>query len=164
MIIGFTGTRQGMSIEQRDTLKAELVRRKPAEFHHGDCVGADAEAHAIALALGISVVIHPPLNNARRAFCKGARAVLPPEDYHARNHAIVNACSFLIATPKEMEAKKKGGTWYTIRYAKDRNVAHLVILRPGWVVELVDGKDIDWSLSHNLGPPPPLPDSGSILT
>ena len=65
--IGFTGTRYGMTVAQRRTLRSLLANGAGREFHHGDCVGADAEAHDIAVALGIEPVIHPPVIDILRA-------------------------------------------------------------------------------------------------
>jgi hypothetical protein len=39
MRMGSTGTREGMSDRQKETLLKVLAEYKPAEFHHGDCVG-----------------------------------------------------------------------------------------------------------------------------
>ena len=45
--IGFTGTRQGMTAEQKSALR-NLLDGGAGDFHHGDCIGADSEAHGIA--------------------------------------------------------------------------------------------------------------------
>jgi hypothetical protein len=49
--IGFTGTRRGMTVAQRKTLRSLLLTGS-GKLHHGDAIGADAEAHDIAIALG----------------------------------------------------------------------------------------------------------------
>ena len=115
--IGFTGTRSGMSEAQKAGFIALLESLMPCVFHHGDCVGADEEAHLMARTLGISVVIHPPIKDDLRAFCDGASEVRAPKSYFARNRDIVNECSLLIATPYTDE-ETSGGTWYTINYAR----------------------------------------------
>lgn len=115
MIIGFTGTSKGMSVGQRAALEREL-RGRTFTFHHGDCVGADAQAHDIAKAAGGSIVIHPPTDSKARAYCVGGR-VLPPYPYLERNHHIVDACDVLIAAPRGAEVLRSG-TWATVRYAQ----------------------------------------------
>jgi hypothetical protein len=117
MIVGFTGTHKGMTQKQKDAVKSLLEKHKPTKFHHGDCVGADKEAHEIATQLNISVIIHPPEDPSRRAFCKAANiCVVKP--HIERDHDIVNACSLLIGTPKDYFEELRSGTWATIRYAK----------------------------------------------
>lgn len=121
--IGFTGTRSGLTQEQSANL-ATLLLNVPHEdtwFHHGDCVGSDAQAAQVAKQLGYQICIHPPLNQSLRAHCEGD-LILPEADYLERDREIVLACEELIATPKEMckpEASptRGSGTWYTIRHA-----------------------------------------------
>ena len=82
MIIGFTGTRYGMTQSQAlqlTQLLAELHSQHGVqEFHHGACVGSDAEAHRLIrngsagkphgwpyLSLpGVRIVCHPGPNAA----------------------------------------------------------------------------------------------------
>jgi hypothetical protein len=131
MKIGFTGTRVGMSASQRTALGAALRSRKDeiTEFHHGDCVGADAEAHHIAAAiLGVEkIFIHPPEIQKRRAFCQSPN-ILPPLGYLERDLAIVLATDMLIGCPKAGNPAPRSGTWYTIRRAKERGKAVLIFL------------------------------------
>lgn len=130
MIIGFTGTRNGMTSIQRQRVKHELQVLKPTELHHGDCVGADAQAHALACELDIPVVIHPPLQTRFRAHCSGGR-VLARRGYLERDRSIVQMCDRLIATPKESEEQTRGGTWYTVHYAIRTNTPVVVFWPDG---------------------------------
>jgi hypothetical protein len=122
MKIGFTGTRNGLTSPQREALISaidDFAQLWPgAEFHHGDCVGADAEAHGFAMSAGLPVVIHPPSKDALRAFCAGAREVRAAKPYLARNRDIVTEADWVIATPAEMEERPRGGTWSTVRFAR----------------------------------------------
>lgn len=77
MRIGFTGTRRGMTEAQGLTLRALLATQHATEFHNGDCIGADAEAHDIAVAMGCEVVIHPPIIDAERAWKRSERMCQP---------------------------------------------------------------------------------------
>lgn len=115
--VGFTGTQRGMTEAQKKSLD-DLLGEFPyqSEFHHGDCIGADAEAHDIADSLNYSIWIHPPRNSSRRAF-KVAPHFGPPEEYLIRNKNIVNATDFLIACPGEAQMLVRSGTWSTVRYA-----------------------------------------------
>ena len=45
MKIGFTGTQKGMTHHQLIKLLDELCSYSNIELHHGDCIGADAQAH-----------------------------------------------------------------------------------------------------------------------
>jgi len=135
MKIGFTGTQIGMTPNQFGELARLIaigVTDNPCEFHHGDCIGADAEAHSIADAFGCRIVIHPPTNTSKEAFCKVDSewdTVLPPKPYLDRNHDIVDACDVLLAAPKSIEEELRSGTWATVRYARKKNIP-VIILEP----------------------------------
>jgi hypothetical protein len=117
MIIGFTGTRNGMTVYQRQVLTSFLTLLHPEEFHHGDCVGSDAEADGIARSLGIPIVIHPPTNPKARAYCyRDGDTQLPEEDYLDRNMKIVEQSDFMLAAPDGPETLRSG-TWSTVRYS-----------------------------------------------
>jgi hypothetical protein len=63
--VGFTGTSCGMTEFQREAVAAALREvGDVGEAHHGDCLGADAEFHALCGELGTPVVIHPPSSRA----------------------------------------------------------------------------------------------------
>ena len=118
MIVGFTGTRQGMTPQQRQTFRHVILDKHTSMFVHGDCFGADAEAHALVHQLGIAIEIRPCDFPNSRAHCEGATYVHPTTSAFARNRAIVDGCRILVATPATAEEQPKGGTWYTIRYAR----------------------------------------------
>lgn len=123
MIIGFTGTRRGLTLKQWQSVYKLLAKQIGyTEFHHGDCVGADADVHKmIQTYFDIATVIHPPDNPKHRAFCEGTALVAQPKPYLERNKDIVNACELLIACPGEEEEQLRSGTWSTIRYARTQN-------------------------------------------
>ena len=92
MKIGFTGTRHGMTPQQIEALNALLPVADPtAEFHHGDCLGADAVAQRIAQHQAAGYDVHgyymfvPPEEAALRAahrFYKNGKAngrYVPPK-------------------------------------------------------------------------------------
>jgi hypothetical protein len=102
----------------------------PWAFHHGDCVGSDAEAHDIAHEFGAAIIIHPPSNPDKRAFKNpGPRRI--PKPYLERNKDIVNECDVLIGMPKEHEEQLRSGTWSTIRYARKQGKPLRVIAPDG---------------------------------
>lgn len=125
--VGFTGTAEGMSDTQKAQFKKTLASLPVTEFHHGDCVGADAEANGIACELDINIIIHPPENGYKRAYCSGASEILPAKPYLERNHDIVDAVDVLFVAPKTNEEQRRSGTWATYRYAKKvgRNIVLL---------------------------------------
>ncbi len=130
MKLGFTGTQRGMTDKQKDRLRAMIFLFQPTEFHHGDCIGADAEAHKIAVAMKVEPIIHPPSDSKKRAFCKEGR-ILTPKPYGIRNRDIVIACNFLVGMPAEAQEVLRSGTWSTLRFAMDVKKDFFVIYPDG---------------------------------
>lgn len=131
--VGFTGTQSGMTETQRLALSKTVSEILPSEAHHGDCVGADAQFHEICLGVGVPVVIHPPSETKKRAYCENAQSVLEPRDYLKRNRDIVDAVEKLLATPDGPE-KVRSGTWSTIRYARKKGIEVVVVMPDGSLV------------------------------
>lgn len=63
-------------------------------------------------------------------------------EHHPKCHSLANprrpggACDLLFVVPKEMEPQPKGGTWYTYRYACQRN-KKIIIIYPNGATEAV---------------------------
>ena len=123
MIYGFTGTSKGMTQKQRATFRYLLNELQVTILHHGDCVGADAQAHVDAMARGC-VIVHPPTDDKLRAYCDSPNrcVVRKPKGYLARNRDIVReGVDGLLATPKDFicPSNLRGqGTWTTIGYGR----------------------------------------------
>lgn len=129
MRIGFTGTRQGMTPFQLGQVAELFSKTENLVLHHGDCIGADAQAHERARFYNaVRVVIHPPTNPKQRAFCLGdeLRKKYP---YLIRNMHIVDETELLIATPSGPEVFRGSGTWQAIRYARKIG-RRLIIIDP----------------------------------
>ena len=127
--LGFTGTRYGMTPAQMAKVD-DIVSFEVTEVHHGDCVGADHDIHRIAKTSGIPTVVHPPSDQRLRAFTDGD-TVLDPKEYLARNRDIVDSTDMLLATPMETSPQPKGGTWYTIRYARSQGKRVVIVWPSG---------------------------------
>jgi hypothetical protein len=125
-----------MTDAQVRAARSVLVALEPCgELHHGDCEGADAQAHQLFDREGKRIVIHPPMDATFRAWCDAEPhnadvRVEVQRPYLTRNRAIVDACMVLLAGPRETFGESlRSGTWATVRYA--RSVAKpLVIVRP----------------------------------
>ena len=136
MILGFTGTQQGMAVRQKNAFQDFLEQNKPTTFCHGDCIGADFEAHQMientfgrGPAASCNIEIFPPINPGKRAFQIGKQHT--PKEYIQRNHDIVDASDILVATPKEDTEQLRSGTWATIRYALKKGKKVYVIYPNG---------------------------------
>jgi len=134
VILGFTGTREGMNVHQKITVR-DLFHRLLTELHHGDAVGADYEADCLAIEYtSAQVIVHPPTNHIKRAYCAGPRhTVLRPEPFLRRNRTLVRAgCDGLIAAPEgftEPRFLRGEGTWTTVGYARKAK-RHIWIVFP----------------------------------
>lgn len=137
--LGFSGSRRGMSSLQKQAFQKVVndlqVAKGIGKFHHGDCVGADAEAHAFVRNRGIFIIVHPPENATNRAYCVG-NEVRPSYDYSTRNRHIVEETDRLIATPlmTEHEQRQSGfgsGTWHAVNFARRCGKQVMVLLPDG---------------------------------
>lgn len=124
-----------MTIKQADTARKVLSGLDNLALHHGDCVGSDYQAHALAREMGHFVVIHPPLDDKLRAFAV-ADLERQPKPYLDRNKDVVDETEILVATPKTRVEELRSGTWATIRYAKKQGKP-IIIIYPDGDVEVV---------------------------
>jgi len=108
-----------------------FLSQHDGEFHHGDCIEADAAAAAAAWwLLRCQVISHPPTDETKRAFAK-SHLVHPPLPYLDRNRVIVSVTKMLLATPGTMVDQRRSGTWYTIRQARAQSRAILILFPDG---------------------------------
>ena len=128
MKIGFTGNRHGMTENQKKQFNELIISLGGSEFHHGDCVGSDAEAHDMAFEQKLRIVIHPPTANKHRAHKNGDEH-RPAMTYLARNKEIVKASDVMIASPSSLIPAQRSGTWSTIRFAQ-KSGKQIHILHP----------------------------------
>jgi len=147
MKLGFTGTQIGMTPRQADAFRQFIESKGVTEFHHGDCIGADAQAHSIARVRHIPVIVHPPSDPKKRAYVEfGALSIIacgsdpfsmyvrPEKPYIERNHDIVDETDELVATPKSVYEELRSGTWATIRYAQKLGKPVTLIMPDGTVM------------------------------
>jgi hypothetical protein len=133
VVVGFTGTREGMTKPQRRRVRELVVEYGPKEGHHGDCEGGDEQFHSICRGEKVFTVAHPPKDSRWRAFCSADRTERV-KDFLDRNKDIVQESTVLIAAPKEEvePAPAQGqGTWSTVRYARKRGIPVRVVLPSG---------------------------------
>ena len=138
MIIGFTGTRDGLTDKQKLALMKEVIlcyqHEGIKEAHHGACVGADHQFHdMVSWLIGKHrMILHIPTS---LSMVPGVLMQMPntqkrkPLPYLERNKAIVRSCDRLIACPAQEKEIQRSGTWATVRYA--RHVGRkIVLLKP----------------------------------
>lgn len=123
--LAFTGTQCGMTPAQRQKFLDVLAGLCPVWFHHGDCTGADAQAHDHARMV-CRIYVHPSDVYGKRAWCAGEIVDLPRQPLD-RNRIMVDIGEALIACPKSMVEELRSGTWATIRYArKSHKPVHII--------------------------------------
>lgn len=151
--LSFTGTRNEPTDEQLIRLEAtlDILRQQKQVFHHGDCKGADAAAAYLAYRVGYYVVAHPPDVKTYRAFAKFHEET-PAYDYLTRDRHIVEASNILISVPRKTvtlqeilnceNGTRRGGTYYTTRYALQHKKEVMMILPSGAMEhgKVVNGK------------------------
>lgn len=115
MSIGFTGTRQGIPLEQCVGIYHWLQNVRsafgPPELNEGEAPGGDRAARHFAELLGYAIRPWPAVDR----------------EFLARNKLIVHHSQFMIAAPAGFEEERRSGTWMTVRYARSQK-------RPGVIV------------------------------
>jgi hypothetical protein len=142
MKVGFTGTRNGMTPDQRKAF-IDIVADAPIDqFHHGACVGADTDA-VVALSFirreTCRIIAHPGKSakggeNDDLSFLaiELSNEVLEAKTHFARNRDIVAHAELMIACPCHADpitTTTRGGTAYTVMQARSRS-RELWIIRP----------------------------------
>lgn len=134
-VISFTGSRSGLTKPQSLVLLDKILERKLqyklVTLIHGDCIGADTDAHYIAMSEELEVRKRPCNIEPQRAFTLGGEIVSSPESPLQRNHKIVNDGNELISCPSGFGEKLRSGTWATTRYARKINKPILIIYPDG---------------------------------
>jgi hypothetical protein len=130
MRIGFTGSRYGMSQHQKEQLVIKLFELDFDEFHHGDCIGADSDAHDIIREFFplVKIHIHPPIEITHRAYKIGDH-MYEQYTYLARDKNIVDFTDIMFGAPYTDNEILRSGTWSTIRYARKKHRELIVLER-----------------------------------
>jgi len=134
MIVGFTGTRDGLTKVQKEILEKVLIEIEPHEVHHGGCRGADDCFDILVrkenYLVPIKVHIHPSFIQKGKKFPEKS-SIYPYKAPLKRNQEIVKLSNILIACPNSKEEIVRSGTWSTVRYAKMLNRKILIIYPDG---------------------------------
>jgi predicted Rossmann fold nucleotide-binding protein DprA/Smf involved in DNA uptake len=153
MILGFTGTLQGMTEEQKTAVTLRIAGLCPLVLIHGGAIGADRDIHGIALHYVINTIpriieVYPENVTVHRSaayWSHPARRIAveetgrqlivhPARKPLKRNHIIAERCDRLLATPATSEEQLRSGTWATIRYARKMGKP-ITIIRPDGTIE-----------------------------
>jgi hypothetical protein len=131
-VVGFTGDEDGMNGRQHRRLDQILGILKSKKFVHGSCVGADTQAHHLAVRHGMVIEIFP-CDLAHMQVKLPAKIIHPIKRPLDRNRDIVAVSNILLATPKELTEIRRSGPWATIRYARLAGIPRVIILPDGKV-------------------------------
>lgn len=134
MIVGYTGSRQGLTPPQRLAL-FEVLATLSGTMHNGAARGADrAAAELWGQGPWEREIDFYPCNREQRDWAMQWNAgirrfsvhpIRPPLVRNREN--LVDPCDLLVATPAGPETPR-GGTWSTIRYARRPEVEKPVVL------------------------------------
>lgn len=125
-VIGITGTRDGMTSEQKSVVHTVLSYYFDAStFLSGMCIGTDAQSSKMASGMGMIVEGYPghSKSNPDDLTCRDRAVenydeIRESKPYYDRNRDIVDDSDLMIACPNGKNYHGgKGGANYTIRYA-----------------------------------------------
>ena len=132
-VVGFTGTRNGMTKAQKGAVKDLLLRLKPTMVHHGGCVGADIDFDDLCFQLKIECVIHPSDMKSMQGVWHIPAQLREEHPPLERNRHIVDETTLLIATPAGVNKVLRSGTWYTIGLAQAGGKVACIVYPDGHV-------------------------------
>ncbi len=152
-ILGFTGTRRGLTDAQLMLLSSVVEVPPDRVFHGGEIDGADLQFHDWLIKRGVnprSIFVLPgdarqhaywaerqrreyQANRSRETI--GTFHLLATQPYLKRNRVIANECHRLLAAPGEYAMQLRSGTWATVRYARAAGKPVMLILPDGTVKE-----------------------------
>lgn len=145
--LGFTGTQQGMTVEQQMAVAKLVDRLGQRGFRcgiHGDCIGADDAFSTMLNARRWDAACRPCTIRSKRAHT-GDRELAPPAPPLVRNRKIVDEVDALIAAPKTMEEELRSGTWATFRYALKKKKPIWIVWPDGSMTEIdAEGRRTRW--------------------
>lgn len=134
-VCGFTGTSKAPGMTSRQAKQVRRLLYNVTALHLGDCINSDAQAHEIAVSLGVKTIGHPPDNVGRRAYCAYDEERLPAPYLMRNRHIVAEADGGLIATPSGWTEQFRGsGTWATIRYARKARRKIWIIVPDGTIM------------------------------
>lgn len=135
---GFTGTRKGMTKDQARQFMLFIMSNGDSvrTFHHGDAVGADAQAHELMKQVLPLVKRYGYPSNifSQCAHSQDFYWYDSPKPPLERNDLIIKACQVLVACPGEEQEVLRSGTWSTIRKAMKSRL--VVICYPSGRVQM----------------------------
>lgn len=148
-VMYFTGTRHGLTWDQLDSLREWVFARTITVANHGLCVGADHQFHDLLVKARCG---RPqPMIRGWRASVPGHLTVhglvtcdeeIEPRPPLARNDAMVTHCvaqldqrweTVWVACPDSDTVIQRGGTWYTVRAARQAGQRVFIIFPDGRV-------------------------------
>lgn len=137
MILGFTGTRAGLTPAQRAGLVSVLACL-PAGALHGGADGADQQFDELLCAAGMCTddILILPCNAERAGYWHGlGRKTQPLSQPLTRNRVIVQDCDHLVACPATRSEQLRSDTWATVRYARTAGREMTLIFPDGAITE-----------------------------
>lgn len=184
MNVGFSGTRSGLSENQKKSILKFFIHLshrshyRKIYLHHGDCIGADSDISELLVyeSLINRLIIHPPTNLSLRAFVaekirdKANKSfngleieILKDKDYLDRNREIVEVSDLIIICPKTEEEELRSGTWATYRAAKKLN-KKIIIIYPSGRTETWPNKSFIKKIKKNLNKRNKINENGKPTT
>jgi hypothetical protein len=129
--VGISGTRQGATKDQVETLRDFFGSTRITRLTHGGCHGVDEQADAIYRE------VHPnPIVSVYPAI-GGKGTYHEPEIIHnemeplKRNRLIVEDSDLMLIVPARPNEIRRSDTWATYRYSVQQGVINIVILPDG---------------------------------